>query len=240
MQSLVVHLAAVTAEAEHSLALARQKFQPMQNGSGTLLRYISESPVVPNEPVVGAIWSVVFKSWTPADRLSPLAPGAARLTGCQRVIYTSGRSKKKDHKKKTHNPAIWNLQASESSWRRPHRWEAQASLMVSLRHWERRGWGVNYINPKQINGWQCLKGCGKGLEIEWLWSPQTSSFDGCLFSLPHIGCPTGTQLLLKVSPPFFPQPLSFFPFFQSLFICCFKCFSLDSVVPLRQFTLLFY
>lgn len=38
--------------------------------------------------------------------------------------------------------------------------------MVFLRHWERGGGGVNYINPKQINGWQCLKGCGKGLEIE--------------------------------------------------------------------------
>lgn len=96
--------------------------------------------------------------------------------------------------------------------------------MVSLRHWERRGGGVNYINPKQINGWQCLKGCGKGLEIEWLWSPQTSSFDGCLFSLPHIGCPTGTQLLLKVSLPFFPQPLSFFSLLPVTFHLLFQVF----------------
>lgn len=28
------------------------------------------------------------------------------------------------------------------------------------------GWGGNYINPKQINVWQSLKGCGKWLEIE--------------------------------------------------------------------------
>lgn len=28
------------------------------------------------------------------------------------------------------------------------------------------GWGGNYINPKQINVWQPLKGCGKWLEIE--------------------------------------------------------------------------
>lgn len=29
-----------------------------------------------------------------------------------------------------------------------------------------RGGAVNYINPKQINGWQPLKGCGKWLETE--------------------------------------------------------------------------
>lgn len=41
-------------------------------------------------------------------------------------------------------------------------------LASSVWHQERGvgGWGGNYINPKQINVWQPLKGCGKWLEIE--------------------------------------------------------------------------
>lgn len=40
-------------------------------------------------------------------------------------------------------------------------------LASSVWHWERLGgWGGNYINPKQINVWQFLKGCGKWLQIE--------------------------------------------------------------------------
>lgn len=127
----------------------------MQNGSGTLLCYISESPVLPNEPVVGAISSVVFKTWTPADRPSPLAPGAARLTGCQREICTSGRSKRKTKQKHTIRQPEISKPASRLGGGLT---DEKPRVRVRVR--------VNYINPKQINGWQCLKGCGKGLEIE--------------------------------------------------------------------------
>lgn len=42
------------------------------------------------------------------------------------------------------------------------------SLWLASSVWhQERGWGGgNYINPKQINVWQPLKGCGKWLEIE--------------------------------------------------------------------------
>lgn len=39
-------------------------------------------------------------------------------------------------------------------------------LASSVWHQERGVGGGNYINPKQINVWQPLKGCGKWLEIE--------------------------------------------------------------------------
>lgn len=68
-----------------------------------------------------------------------------------------------------YNPVIWNLRATELRWlglvdekQRPCNLFHCDSLLLC----DTGNGGVNYINPKQINGWQPMKGCGKGLEIE--------------------------------------------------------------------------
>lgn len=79
-----------------------------------------------------------------------------------------------------------------------------------------KGGGVNYINPKQINVWQPLKGCGKWLEIEpslqspnlklwwFLLDSQTENTDLISNWSWTIDCMTGPHCLSFLSPFVFP------------------------------------
>lgn len=68
--------------------------------------------------------------------------------------------------KAKYNPLIWNLWATGPGWMYEKRRPCNLFTVTRFLCVTPGKGGVNYINPKQINVWQPLKGCGKWLEIE--------------------------------------------------------------------------
>lgn len=133
-----------------------------------------------------------------------------------------------------YNPVIWNLRAAELRWPGPVDEKQRPCNLFhcdSLLLCDTGNGGVNYINPKQINGWQPMKGCGKGFG-NWTgsWVPKPQA----LMVFPWLRLdiqlePNWSLMSFSLSVFLFShiRPLASF---ETLLSSCFMSFSPDSFV----------